>query len=434
MARLAVDFSRVTGPIRKVNGVGQPPLLGAADFSLFHFLKEANIPYSRLHDVGGTYGGGRFVDIPNVFPNFDADENDPASYAFHYTDWMLAALAENGVEPVYRLGVTIENAARRWASPRIHPPKDFAKWARICEHVIRHYNEGWADGLHLGIVYWEIWNEPDGHFITEENEMWRGTKEEYFSLYETTANHLKRCFPDLKIGGYASCGFYALTDEKPNPRSEYFLSFARDFLSWISSPGHRAPLDFFSWHSYAGIEQTMKHASFARALLDEYGFEKAEHHLNEWNPSPRVFGLMKHAAQVGGMLCALQSSTVDAAMFYDARIGVSEYGSLFNPVTREPYADYDAFVMFGRLLSLGSQVHSACDAEGVYAVAATDGREKALMIVNTGDCGVELALDSGCDAVTQCCVTDENGRMRPAQAVRDGVLALTPESLTYLTF
>ena len=41
------------------------------------------------------------------------------------------------------------------------PPKDFRKWAQICEHIIRHYNEGWADGHKWDIRYWEIWNEAD---------------------------------------------------------------------------------------------------------------------------------------------------------------------------------------------------------------------------------------------------------------------------------
>ena len=66
---------------------------------------------------------------------------------------------------------------------------------------------------------------------------------------------------------------------------------------------------------------------------------------------------------------------MDTACFYDARIGTSEYGSLFNPITRQPYADYDAFVMFGRLLQLGEQVALECDRAGVYAVAATDGEK-----------------------------------------------------------
>ena len=40
-------------------------------------------------------------------------------------------------------------------------PKDFKKWAVICEHIIRHYTEGWADGFFYDMPYWEIWNEPD---------------------------------------------------------------------------------------------------------------------------------------------------------------------------------------------------------------------------------------------------------------------------------
>ena len=53
------------------------------------YLQQANMPYSRLHDVGGAFGGNRFVDIPNLFRDFDADENDPTSYDFAFTDVLL---------------------------------------------------------------------------------------------------------------------------------------------------------------------------------------------------------------------------------------------------------------------------------------------------------------------------------------------------------
>ena len=138
-AEVRVDFDRVTGPIRAVHGTGQGPLLGYDDFSMFRYLKEAGIPYARLHDVAGAFGKNLFVDIPNIFRDFDADENDPKNYDFAFTDLYLQKLIENGVEPYFRLGVTIENAALRVHPERIAPPKDFAKWARICEHVIRHY-------------------------------------------------------------------------------------------------------------------------------------------------------------------------------------------------------------------------------------------------------------------------------------------------------
>ena len=154
---VTVDWTKAEGVIKPVNGVGQGPLIGWIGTEMFAFLKEAGIPYARLHDVGGLFGGGgRFVDIPNVFPDFDADEDDPKSYEFRFTDRYLKALVDNGVEPVYRLGVTIENVAGSVGPFRVRPPKDFAKWARICEHIVRHYNEGWADGYHWNIRYWEV--------------------------------------------------------------------------------------------------------------------------------------------------------------------------------------------------------------------------------------------------------------------------------------
>ena len=81
-----VDFARGTGPIKRVNEVGRPPLRGWDDDSMFHYLTEAGIGYSRLHDVGGAFGRNLFVDIPNVFRDFEADENDPKNYDFAFTD------------------------------------------------------------------------------------------------------------------------------------------------------------------------------------------------------------------------------------------------------------------------------------------------------------------------------------------------------------
>ena len=79
MARIKIDSSTVIGKIKPMHAVGQAPLagLGKSYFDNFHYLTEISAPYSRLHDVSGLFGGGVLVDIPNVFRNFDADENDP---------------------------------------------------------------------------------------------------------------------------------------------------------------------------------------------------------------------------------------------------------------------------------------------------------------------------------------------------------------------
>ena len=176
MHSLKVNFDQPLGRIRAMHAVGQPPFYGM-DFSYCRYLEAAHVPYARLHDVGGAYGRSVFVDIPNLFRDFDADENDPASYDFAFTDVLLSELHKYGMKPVFRLGVTIENYAEIRAY-NIYPPKDFSKWARICEHVIRHYNEGWAEGFRYGIEYWEIWNEPEGHPNGDGLAMWIGTKEQ----------------------------------------------------------------------------------------------------------------------------------------------------------------------------------------------------------------------------------------------------------------
>lgn len=162
---VTVDAGTTVGEIKPVNAVGQPPMAGQLGrWGMMKYLKDAGIPYARLHDVGGWLGGGLYVDIPNIFPDFDADETKIENYRFAYTDSLLKALVNNGVEPFFRLGVTIENFVER-GYPRVNtmPPKDYAKWARICEHVIRHYTEGWGGGFKYRMEYWEIWNEPDNN-------------------------------------------------------------------------------------------------------------------------------------------------------------------------------------------------------------------------------------------------------------------------------
>ena len=68
-ADIDIDFKTETGPVKPVHAAGQGPLLRgqAPDFSMFRYLKEAGVPYARLHDVGGMFGQNLWVDIPNIF-------------------------------------------------------------------------------------------------------------------------------------------------------------------------------------------------------------------------------------------------------------------------------------------------------------------------------------------------------------------------------
>ncbi|MBO4633248.1 MAG: hypothetical protein J5858_15120, partial [Lentisphaeria bacterium] len=157
-AVVSADFSHnLKQKIKPLHGVNNSPV------SLYEppkGFKEAGIPFCRLHDTAGAYGGAHYVDIPNVFPDFEADPKDPTSYDFAFTDAYLKQLHAAGTEIFYRLGVTIENNYRIKGYHN-HPPKDFKKWAEICAGIVRHYNHGWANGFKLGIQYWEIWYEPE---------------------------------------------------------------------------------------------------------------------------------------------------------------------------------------------------------------------------------------------------------------------------------
>lgn len=257
---------------------------------------------------------------------------------------------------------------------RIYPPENYKKWAVVCEHIIRHYTEGWANGFKYNIRYWEIWNESDNYEEVEYNAMWKGTREQFYELYAVSSKHLKACFPHLKIGGYGSCGFYDLKKSyikgvNSSPRFEYFITFMDGFLQYIQK--ENCPLDFFSWHSYDSIENNIIYAEYARKRLDEYGFTETETTCNEWNfEAWESRGTNRHAALTAGMSLAFQNTALDSAMFYDARVGIRVYGSIFHPLEKKPYPTYYAFMAFDKLYKAGRQVFVECDEEGVYAVAA----------------------------------------------------------------
>ena len=438
--RLTYDCNQTRGAIKPMHAVGQPPFMGT-DYSYIQYLQEANIPYSRLHDVGGAYGGNLYVDIPNIFRDFNADVEDPASYDFAFTDLLLAALVENKVEPYFRLGVTIENAHGVKAY-RIFPPTDNEKWAKICEHIIRHYNEGWADGFYYNIKYWEIWNEPDNGVDDSQNMMWHGTKEQYYDLYRVTSKHLRNCFGDsIKIGGYGSSGFYVVDNGdifkyigaavglgRNAPQQEftvwerrimYFVDFFDGFLDMVTK--EKLPFDFFSHHSYASVENTILRQEYVEKRLAEAGLSHVEIHLNEWMPLPsrQTRGKSVSCAASVAMMCAMQRRNMDMMCYYDARIGISMYGGLFNPLTFEPFCTYYGFKAFGKLYAMGTEITCETDNPAVYALGATDGNTNGILLANMGE---DTWVDCKFTGTPVAYLIDEDHMMEKVEISPDGFM------------
>ncbi len=404
--KLKIDFSKTVGKIKPLHGMGNSARKAPWDDLLPEF-KALKPPFSRLHDTCGGFGGAHYVDVPNIFPNFDADPDDEASYDFTLTDIYIKYLVEAEIEVFYRLGVTIESGPKKYG---IIPPSDPHKWASICEHIVRHYNDGWANGYHWNIKYWEIWNEPDGidpNITAYGPPNWRGTAEQFYELYSIAANHLKKMHPDIKVGGYSACMVRGSFHE--GKWTVGLTDFLESFLTYITAPETKAPLDFFSWHTYYGIGEVSNFsldANFAREILDRYGFNETESYCTEWNAylskdrniafvyMRNEMGASYYAAAMGEMqICG----NVDGAMFYEASLWKA-YGPLFHVPGNIPTKAYHAFRFFGELYDLGSY----CKVEGgeeLYSIGATDGNEGIIMITNI-DPGIKaVSLDiCGIDA------------------------------------
>ena len=405
---LRIDFEKTLGKIKPMNAVNNGPAGSAVrNTGNDAAFAAAHIPYARNHDASfyDGYGGAKTVDVHRIFRNFDADENDPASYDFKATDGYVKRVEAAGTHVFYRLGAAIEHQEKCGT----YPPKDFAKWARICEHIIRHYNEGWANGFEYGIEYWEIWNEPDCCNPDGSNPCWQGTREQFVEFFCTALPYLKEKFPHLKIGGPAFCGPDGNWGDLDAPAPEDSLQ--AQLLSEMKKRG--LTMDFYSYHCYTSVPEVLgKYIRNGEKLLEKYGFGGMETILNEWNYNcgwlsdnftrgiETIFG-KKGAAFTSACMSLGQYSSLGMLMYYDAR--PSAYNGLFKPYTLKINVGYHPFKMFGDLALLGTCAAVENLPEGVYAVAATNGKSHGVMLTRfkdegkEGECAAPIVLSLGLD-------------------------------------
>ena len=372
----------IIGKIKPLHGVGSGPVTNHFTFDATEEFRDAGIPFGRTHDIEYPFGMGEFIDIHCIFPDFDKDENDPKSYNFVFTDEYLKAMKAAGTEPFYRLGATIEHQPiKRY----IFPPKDYEKWARVCSHIIAHYNEGWANGFRMGIRYWEIWNEPD------IPQCWQGTQDEIFELYKVASVLLKKEHPEIKIGGLAITSSYS--------------NMFEPFIKYVSE--NKLPIDFVSWHWYGNDPREFKKSILkAREIMDAHGLYAVESICNEWNyvcgwddmePAYALHKTAFGAAFMASVICIAHSSPIDKLLFYDAQLNQSDsWNNIFSPTPSTTHAamrhvkkevPYYVLWSWNRLYQAGNAIKTEAD-DGVYTAAARDEEGNIyLLIANYSDEG-----------------------------------------------
>lgn len=381
MKNINVDLSVVLGEVKPLHAVNNGPVCAFnendQDISNADAFAEAGIPYARNHDAAhcSSYGGEHIVDVHSIFPNFDNDVNDPDSYDFKMTDFYVKNTHSADTKTFYRLGSKIEPFPVKYGTL---VPKDFRKWAEICEHIILHYTQGWADGFHYDMEYWEIWNEPDlaaDDAPIEKKFCWSGTKQQFFEFFEVAIRYLKEKFPELKIGGpaVASC---------INP-------WAVSFIEYCSK--NKIPLDFFSWHCYHNNPKFVGECiESGRKLLDDNGYNKTQSILNEWNyvdgwggkfwlSSLKTEKSLKGASYTAAVMCESMYKPLDMLMYYDARPGAMN-GLFDTDIVSEKLKGYYPFWMFNKLYKLNSKVQCVTDDEDIYACAARNDKKAAIML------------------------------------------------------
>ena len=332
-------------------------------------IGEAEL-YARICE--NAIGYGKSVDVPFLFPRFDADVNDPASYYFPQTDYVMADAVTYAKHLIYTLG-----APREWHEPRIfcNVPSDFEKWTDVCSHIIRHYNCGLWNGFYHGIEYFEIWNEPDNPVF------WNGSVEDYCRLYEATAKTIKAIDPALQVGG----GSFALLDETG-------IAFAKQFLAYVKK--HCVPLDFFSYHAHDTDPNSIAYrAARVREMLAEYGcaiqvFQTSWACVDEKADERVRFAHLRDAqgaAYASAVMSVMQSNRVDASI--TSTLCTEAYGSLPYCSLLDWHGEWQkpvhALIAYHTLYALGTEAET--QAYGLYVTAATNCAGKAAILVTHFD-------------------------------------------------
>lgn len=184
---------------------------------------------------------------------YTEDAQGKPRYDWTIVDRIFDTLLERRMKPLVEIGFMPEALSvkpqpyrHEWAVDKTyntiftgwaHPPRDYAKWAELVFQWVRHSVEKYGRA-EVESWWWELWNEPDIGY-------WQSTPEEYFKLYDYTADAVKRALPTARIGGPHVTG----------PLGERTQKFLRDFLEHClrgrnAATGKTgAPLDYIGFHA-----------------------------------------------------------------------------------------------------------------------------------------------------------------------------------------
>jgi xylan 1,4-beta-xylosidase len=255
---IRVDAAKGKGPMKPIwsfFGYDEPNYTYMKDGKklLSELAALSPVPvYVRAHNLLTTGDGTAALKWGSTNA-YTEDASGKPRYDWTIVDRIFDTYVERGMKPLAEIGFMPEALSvkpqpyrHEWSIDKTyntiftgwaHPPRDYAKWAELIFQWVRHSVEKYGRA-EVESWYWELWNEPDIGY-------WQGTPEEYFKLYDYTADAVKRALPTARIGGPHVTGPLGARTQK----------FLRDFLEHClrgqnAATGKTgAPLDYIGFHA-----------------------------------------------------------------------------------------------------------------------------------------------------------------------------------------
>ncbi|HXB99018.1 MAG TPA: hypothetical protein VNU74_01380 [Terriglobales bacterium] len=248
--------------------------------------------YVRVHNLLTTGDGSASLKWGST-DVYSEDASGHAVYSWVILDQIFDTFHASGIKPLVEIGfmpkaLSTHPEPYRHDFPRVgdiytgwaYPPKDYQKWSDLVFQFVDHLRQRYGDA-EVKTWLWEVWNEPDIGY-------WKGTREEYFKLYDFSVEAVLRALPEARIGGPDTTG----------PGNANAADFLRAFLEHCAGGKNYANgkigsrLDFVSFHpkgapTWRGDHVQMGISHQLGAI--EQGF-RITASFPEWRQTPIILG------------------------------------------------------------------------------------------------------------------------------------------------
>jgi xylan 1,4-beta-xylosidase len=247
--------------------------------------------YVRVHNLLTSGDGSASLKWGSTNA-YTEDANGRPIYDWKIVDQIFDTFRQHGITPLVEVGfmpeaLSVHPQPYRHDFPNgsvftgwAYPPKDYAKWEELSYQFAKHLRERYGE-TEVKSWLWEVWNEPDIDY-------WKGSREEFFKLYDYAAAGILRGAPGARVGGPDTTGAAGKKAE------EYLRAFLEHCVRGRNEAAGKtgAPLSFISFHPKGAPQWKGDHVQMGlgRQLLSvQNGFQVIAE-FPEWRNTPVILG------------------------------------------------------------------------------------------------------------------------------------------------